>query len=258
MSIAITEPLGLDSARVAHLIGGGGKTSLMFRAARDLASRGKRVITTTTTKVRVSETREAPVVLFGKDPAGAREKLLHHLGLTKHVTVAWEHLPNNKFEGIGPEIVDELGRDQVADHILVEADGSAGRSLKAHADHEPVIAPTADLVVMVIGIDCLGAALDEHGIHRPELFSQRLGRSMGSTISYHDVAAIIFHRDGYLTKIPQGARAVVLLNKVDAGTRTQALECADALYRADRHQRLDRVVLGSVKTEPPRLEIAPR
>lgn len=258
MSISVTEPLGLNTAQVAHLIGGGGKTSLMFRAAHELASRGKRVITTTTTKILVSETGEAPVVLFGKDPAGARETLLHHLRSTDHVTVAWEQLPNNKLGGIGPEVVDQLHRDHASDHILVEADGSAGRSLKAHADHEPVIAQTADLVVMIIGIDCLGAALDEHGIHRPTLFSQRLGRPMSSTITVDDVAAIVFHREGYLAKIPTGARAAVLLNKVDAGTRPQALECAAALYRADRTHRLDRVVLGSVKAVPPRLEIVPR
>lgn len=259
MSPSITEALGLDSARVAHLIGGGGKTSLMFRAAHELASRGERVITTTTTKILKSEPQETPIVLLGRsDPAEAREQLQLHLQSTNHVTVAWATLPNNKLEGIAPEIVDELHQSQLADRILVEADGSAGRSLKAHADHEPVISRAADCVVMVIGIDCIGAVLDDRAVHRSALFAQRISRPTGSTITIHDVAAIVFHHDGYLAKIPKGARAVVMLNKVDADNRADALECADALYRADRRQRLDRVVLGSVKAIPPLLHVVPR
>lgn len=258
MSPSITEPLGLNSARVAHLIGGGGKTSLMFRAARELASRGERVVTTTTTKILRSEAQETPVILFGSDPGGARKKLRLHLQSTNHVTVAQAPLPNNKLAGIEPAVVDELHRNQVADHILVEADGSAGRSLKAHGDHEPVISNTADLVVIVIGIDCLGAVLDDRVVHRSALLAQRIGRPAGSRITIHDVAAIVFHRDGYLAKIPTGARVVVLLNKVDTDTRTNALECANALYRADRTHRIDRVVLGSVKAVPAWLQVVPR
>lgn len=258
MSPSITEPLGLNSARAAHLIGGGGKTTLMFTAAHELTSRGERVITTTTTKILRSDAQETPVILFGNDPAGARKKLQLHLQSTNHVTVARATLPNNKLEGIEPEVVDELFRKQVADRILVEADGSAGRSLKAHADHEPVISKTADLVVIVIGIDCLGAVLDDRAVHRSALFAQRISRPIGSRITIQDVAAIVFHHDGYLAKIPPGARVVVLLNKVDADTKTIALECADALYRADRTHRLDRVVLGSVKAVPSWLQVVPR
>lgn len=258
MSPSITEPLGLNSARVAHLIGGGGKSSLMFRAARELASRGERVITTTTTKILMSEARETPVILFGSDPAGARKKLQLQFQSSNHVTVARATLPNNKLAGIEPEVVDELHRNQVANRILVEADGSDGRSLKAHADHEPVISKTADLVVIVIGIDCLGAVLDEHAVHRSALLAHRIGRSVGSRLTIDDVAAIVFHRDGYLSKIPKGARVAVLLNKVDADTRANALDCAVALYRADRNHRLDRVVLGSVKAVPHRMQVVPR
>ena len=258
MTPSLSAPLGLDSARVVHLIGGGGKTSLMFGAARELASRGERVITTTTTKILMSETRETPVVLLGSDPDGERKRLLHHLHSTNHVTVAWEDLPNDKLAGIGPEIVDQLHRDRVADRILVEADGSAGRSLKAHADHEPVISRCADLAIVLIGIDCIGAALDDRTVHRSALFARRLGRPAGSTIAAADVAAIVFHRDGYLAKVPEGARVVVLLNKVDADTMGNALECADVLYRADNNHRLDRVVVGSVKAAPTGLQVVPR
>ena len=258
MSSSITESLNLKAERVIHIIGGGGKTTLMFGLARELAGRGERVITTTTTKIVKPDPEVAPLILFGCDPKRAREDVRRQLETTNHVIVATEELPDGKLAGIEPEVVDELGRDDVADKILVEADGAAGRPLKAHADHEPVITPTADLVVIVIGIDCIGAPLDDQGVHRAALFAQRIGRPIGSTITINDVTAIVHHPDGYLAKIPAIARVVVLLNKVAAETQPLAIECAHALYQADPGQRLDRVVFGSVKAQPPRLRVVPR
>jgi len=258
MSSSITESLNLKAERIIHLIGGGGKTTLMFGLAHELAGRGERVITTTTTKIFKPDPGVAPLILFGCNPNGAREDLRRRLETTNHVIVAMEELPDGKLAGIGPEVVDELGRSGVADRILVEADGAAGRPLKAHADHEPVIAPTTDLVIIVIGIDCIGAPLDDRGVHRAALFAQRIGRPIGSTVTINDITAIVHHPDGYLAKIPASARIVVLLNKVDEETETLAIDCAHALYQADPGQRLDRVVFGSVKTQPPWLNLSAR
>lgn len=258
MRRSITDNLNLTSERVIHLIGGGGKTTLMFNLASELVARGEGVITTTTTKIFVPDPPVAPLILFGNDPNRAREDLRGRLETTNHVIVALEELPNGKLAGIGPEVVDEFGRDGVADRILVEADGAAGRSLKAHADHEPVISRAADLVIIVIGIDCIGAPLDDPAVHRAPLFARRIGRQIGSRITIHDIAAIVHHADGYLAKIPASARVVVLLNKVDAQTQDLAIECAHALYQADPGQRLDRVVFGSVKAQPPWLKTVPR
>ena len=258
MSSSIAENLDLTTERIIHLIGGGGKTTLMFGLARELAGRGERVITTTTTKIVKPDLEVAPLILFGNDPNRAREDLQHRLETTNHVIVAMEELPNGKLAGIAPEVVDELGRDSNADRILVEADGAAGRPLKAHADHEPVISLATDLVIMVIGIDCIGAPLDDRGVHRAPLFAQRIGRPIGSTITINDVTAIVHHPDGYLAKIPASAGVVVLLNKVAAETQPLAIECAHSLYRADPGQRIDRVVVGSVKAQPPWLRVVPR
>jgi molybdenum cofactor cytidylyltransferase len=258
MSSSITECLALTSQRVIHIIGGGGKTTLMFSLAGELAGRGDRVITTTTTKIVKPNPEVAPLILFGNDPNRAREDLRRRLKTTNHVIVALEELPDGKLAGIGPKIVDKLGRSGVADRILVEADGAAGRSVKAHADHEPVISRATDLVIIVIGIDCIGAPLDDRAVHRAPLFAQRIDRPIGGTITINDVTAIVHHPDGYLAKIPPNARVVVLLNKVDAETQALALQCAHALYRADPGQRLDRVVVGSVKAQPPWLRTVPR
>ena len=57
----------------------------------------------------------------------------------------------------------------LADFVLVEADGSRRRPLKAHALHEPVIPPCTRQVICVVGLSGLHRPVSEV-VHRPELF----------------------------------------------------------------------------------------
>ena len=59
----------------------------------------------------------------------------------------------------------------IADYVLVEADGSAGKPLKAHAAHEPVIPDNAAQVICVAGASGLNRPISE-AVHRPEIFFQ--------------------------------------------------------------------------------------
>ena len=57
-----------------------------------------------------------------------------------------------------------------ADHILVEADGSAGRPLKAHRPWEPVIPACSDQTVCLVGASGIGKPVSEV-CHCPDLFA---------------------------------------------------------------------------------------
>ncbi|MCJ7704365.1 MAG: hypothetical protein MUO28_02375, partial [Desulfobacterales bacterium] len=48
---SLSEALGLRAREMISLTGAGGKTTLLFRLARELSLEGKKVITTTTTKI---------------------------------------------------------------------------------------------------------------------------------------------------------------------------------------------------------------
>ena len=102
-------------------------------------------------------------------------------------------------------MLDALVDARVAEHVLVEADGSAGRPLKAHAEHEPVVSARADLVIAVIGVDCLGRPMDDEHVHRAALLRERLGRPAGALVTPDDVAGIVLHRDGWLAKVAAGS-----------------------------------------------------
>lgn len=58
----------------------------------------------------------------------------------------------------------------LADYVIVEADGSRQRPLKAHAPHEPAVPPESGRTIWVAGLSGLGRPIRE-AAHRPERFA---------------------------------------------------------------------------------------
>ena len=71
--------------------------------------------------------------------------------------------------------IEETGSS--CDVMLIEADGAKRKPLKVPADWEPVIPDFADVVVSVIGLDCLGKPICETA-HRAEYTSSFLGKKI--------------------------------------------------------------------------------
>ena len=59
---------------------------------------------------------------------------------------------------------------QLADFVLVEADGAKRLPLKAHAPHEPVIPPNTRQTIYVVGADGFGRPIRQI-CHRPERYA---------------------------------------------------------------------------------------
>jgi len=247
--VALLEAFGLRERRYVHLIGGGGKTTLMFAAARALAGEGRTVLTTTTTRILHPEPGESERVVVGTDAASLAERLRREFATHRHVTaVAPDPAGGRKVGGLPVAVLDVLVDARVAEHVLVEADGSAGRSLKAHADHEPVVSPRADLVIVVVGVDCVGAPMDDAHVHRAELLRERLARPVGALVTADDVAAIVLRRDGYLARVEREAEVIVFVSQAATPPAlAEARRLANGLRRADTGHRLARVVIGDAR-----------
>ena len=56
----LIESLDLRAREVISLVGAGGKTTLMFRLAKELVLTGEKVVTTTTTKILEPSSEETP------------------------------------------------------------------------------------------------------------------------------------------------------------------------------------------------------
>jgi molybdenum cofactor cytidylyltransferase len=99
--------------------------------------------------------------------------------------------------------------------LLIEADGSRQKPLKAPAAHEPAIPRWVELVICVAGLSGVGKTLNGEYVHRPELFAKLSGLESGETISPEALTRVLAHRAGGLKNIPLQARRAVLLNQAD-------------------------------------------
>lgn len=183
---------------VTAIIGGGGKTTLLYRLAEELSRRGTVLVTTTTHIFRpahlpCAERAEGgmPLLCVGTPCAGGK--------LTA---------PRQSFAALAA----------LADYVLVEADGSRRLPIKAHAPHEPVIPENAEQVICVVGASGLYGRVDEV-VHRPEVFARRTGER--ETATPQAVAQLL---------AAEQLHTRVLVNQADAPARAEAaLELLDAL-----------------------------
>jgi len=209
------------SIRVVALVGAGGKTSCMFRLAAEIAATGRRVVTTTTTKIFPPKAGQSPtLLLFNEDPR--LETLPRLLAATGHVTVGRGVLPNGKLDGISETDLETIL--EYADVAVVEADGAAGRPVKAPEPWEPVIPANADLVIPIVGLDCVGKPATEAVVFRLDRFLSVTGISEGDAITPIALARLFSSPEGSLSRVPPRARVAPLLNKVDLLDSRYAME----------------------------------
>lgn len=208
-----------DPHGVLSLTGGGGKTSLMFHLAHQLVRSGKRVLTTTTTKIFVPTPDQSLTVIIDADPEAILQQASCCLHTTGHITAAAHKLDNGKLQGFAPETIRIFLESGLFDWILVEADGAARRPLKAPAEHEPVIPPDTSMLVSVAGLEVLGEPLTEELVFRSELAGKLMGLAMGETITESALARLIAHPLGSFKGAPLAARRFIFLNKADSPDR---------------------------------------
>ena len=257
MIMTLKEALDIEPGEVISLVGGGGKTTLMFALARELASNGN-CVTTTTTKIFEPLPSETQLLLLEKDEEEMIRLFLQNIDKYSHITLASERLASGKLSGISPELVVKLDELDRVSYIIVEADGAAHKSLKAPNSTEPVIPYDTSLVIAVVGIDALGCRLTEENVFRPEIAAGLLGLPLGEIISAESIAFLITHPQGIIKGSPDQARIVPFINKVDLDRGlTKARDLAEKIL-AMGHPQIKQVVLGQAQLPEPVIEVISR
>jgi len=254
-AISLRQAFNIQPQEIISLVGAGGKTTLMFALAKELASNGESVITTTTTKIFEWQASEAPLLLE-IDEGRMIALLLKQLKRHRQVTLARERLlAEGKLKGISPELVVTLAELEQVSYIIVEADGAAQKPLKAPNATEPVIPQNTSLVIPIVGFDALGCNITKEDVFRPEIISQLAGLSLGAFISADTIATLITHPEGIIKGSPANARIIPFINKMDLAQNL--LEAEDLAYRIleKRHPQIKRVILGQVQFPEPVVEI---
>ena len=251
----LTEALGVKAREVISLVGAGGKTTLMFRLAKELFTGGKRVVTTTTTKILEPALGETGSLFVDSDEEKIKDFLKGHLDQYGHITIARERLGSGKLNGVSPNFVDGLWRSNGIDTIIIEADGAAGRSVKAPREDEPVIPTSTTLVVAILGVDGMEMELNEKNVFQPERISNITGVPLEERLTDEAMAILMTHPEGIFKGAPSSSRVVAFLNKVDVPNGVAKAKSIAQKILEKKHRQIERIVLGQLKNKPPVVDV---
>ena len=212
----IQDILPLKTGGIVSLTGAGGKTSVMFHLAAGLSDAGKKVLTTTTTKIYPPLPLQSETIILSNSTDELLEKASVIIRNKNHITAASALIrKENKLKGFSTEMIHQIQQSNFFDWILIEADGAAQRLLKAPAEHEPVIPVNTDIWIGVAGLDVIDKPLVESIVFRPELVSQITGLPIGKPIGESHLATLALHPLGFLKNVPTKAIRCFFLNKAD-------------------------------------------
>ncbi|MBI4798530.1 MAG: putative selenium-dependent hydroxylase accessory protein YqeC [Desulfarculus sp.] len=224
------------------MAGSGGKTSLLYALAGELAVQGRPVIVTTSTRIYPPPTGVAPQTwLLGQGPPGIAE-LEQRLAPGQPLCLAQGRQADGKLQGLDPEQLAAL-LSVPGLWVLCEADGAAGRPLKGWASHEPALAGRERGLVVVAGASGLGRPLDARWVHRPEMFARATGLEPGQAVTPAALALALGGPQGPLRNLRPGARAMALINQAESAAPAILRQLAAALEGQGRWDAVLRACL---------------
>ncbi len=256
-----TAALCLRSRELVAIVGSGGKTSLLQLLARELAGAGSRVVATTTTAMFLEQLScLGPLVMRSELNALQAELTVrfeptdadgHEVGKAsgprvRSVAVASGLAPDGKVVGVPADWPGRIFAGGKADYVLVEADGSQHKSLKAFAAHEPAVPPASTVIVQVAGLDVVGKPLSLEFVHRAEILSRQLEVAIGTPLTMAMFRDCLLEQVREIRRRWPAIRIVTVLNKAEGPTLEAAGSAvAEELLRAARGP--DSVVVASCR-----------
>ena len=250
----ISEALSLKEKSFISFVGAGGKSTLFNRLAEELLLKNKRIILTTTTKMfawQLTPFMEKGRLIEGHNEETVRKSIKKCFSLENEggrLVVIGEKIEDKgeeKVSGPPPEWLDKWWEEGLLDFILIEADGAAGRPVKAPASHEPVIPLSTTDLIGVIGIDALGLSLQEENVFRSEIFSQLTGLKLGEKIGIEALSLLICHPEGLFKGVPQNCLCHLFINKVEDAKDLKMAEELGFQVLKICHWKMSDIIIGA-------------
>lgn len=201
LSLEAAFPFLDEKGHVISLVGGGGKTTILYHLAEHCAARGYRVLISTTTHMQQPEEK-----LWVHEPA-----LLEMHWEKQMMAVLGEACEGGKIRQPDAAVLEAcIGK---ADITLIEADGAKRMPCKVPAKGEPVILPQSDIVLGVMGLDAVGKPVKDVCFRLKETMDF-LKAEEGHRLTPEDAARILSSERG-TKKSAAGREYYVVLNKCD-------------------------------------------
>jgi len=212
MVLTLLHALRASNSSSIAFTGSGGKTTAMFQLARELSTKSPVVVT-------------ASAHLGAWQVSLADKHVVTNSVITlpdfedelQGITLFTGELEGERTRPLGPETLNALNEfcQRRGIPLLIEADGSRQKPLKAWAEHEPPIPSFVRQVVYVVGLSGIGKPLNDEIVHRPEIFSKLSGLHADEVITPEGLTRVAKHSDGGRKNIPSHARKTVLLNQAN-------------------------------------------
>ena len=178
------EPVGMGTAfpflkeknHVVSIIGGGGKTTLLYEMAGFCVKNDQKVLVTTSTHI------YRPPKEWHDQSLEAVERKFR----TGRAAIIGSACRDPEKLSMPETELFEAARKK-ADLTLIEADGARHLPCKAPAEHEPALLSSSDLVIGVTGLSALGQPLGKD-CFRAERAAELLGCTMEHHITEEDLA----------------------------------------------------------------------
>ncbi len=202
---SVAEALELSGRSLTALVGGGGKTTLLFALGRTLPPR---TLLTTTTRMGRDRTGGFACLIAPSDNDLATAFNTHD------TLLAWCSTDERKALGFAPETVDRWFASGIAAQIVVEADGARRRPFTAPAPWEPPIPALSTNVLACIGADALGYVIADR-VHRPLRVAAAANCSPYQRLTPQRAAAALTSDIGMRKHVPATARFTVVVSGAD-------------------------------------------
>lgn len=219
--LPILDAVEFGDAKMISAVGAGGKTTLLFTLAKALYQLGKKVVVTTSTHFHIPEMFAFPQIL----PILSEIQVAAKRG---EPVACGEMIDEIRMRAPEAEAMEVLR--EYFDVVLVEADGSRGKPVKAPNPQEPVILPGTDLVFIVAGLSAVGREVREAS-YEPELVAELLETHDRHVLHTYDIARLMYSENGGQKNIPEDTRRVYVLNQADGfWGKQRAYKAAAALF----------------------------
>jgi len=246
-TMQLKDALALSRGDMIAVIGAGGKTTTLFKLAKELRDEGNKILLSSTTKAPKPSKPHVDRLFLVEDVDSFPEETAK-IKAPVIVAAGYGVDEDDKLIGLPAAWLDKLEASRQFDAILVEADSAASRLFKVPSELEPSVPERSDIVIWMMAIKAIGKPLEPSFIHRAERAASLLGVTSGTHLTEEHVLQLIRHPEGCLKGVPAPSRKVALLSQADSPEEVQK---AKALAQALLRSGFERAVIVSYLKDDP-------